>query len=276
MQLVDIGLNLAHHRYDKDRAQVVDRAQAAGVMQAVLTGTTVEGSAASLGLADGRWSWSTVGVHPHNADELDDVGLSRLRLMAADPLCVAVGECGLDFERDFSPRADQERALEAQLDLAVAVAKPVFLHQRGAWDRFAAILAPYMPSLAGAVVHCFTDGPDIARAALELGCHLGITGWICDDRRAAAVRTALPLIPTDRLMLESDAPYLTPRDLHRGPAGESPVAGIGFARLKSRNEPALLPWICRAAAHYGGHDLEALAAASTATARRFFALPEHP
>lgn len=270
MQLVDIGLNLGHPRFDKDRSAVVARARAAGVVHALLTGTTVPASAAVLALADGAWSRATVGVHPHHADQVDDAALATLRDLAIDPRCAAIGECGLDFERDFSPRPAQERAFEAQCSLAADLGLPLFLHQRGAWDRFAAILAPWLPRLPGAVLHCFTEGPEVARAALDLGLHLGITGWVCDDRRAEALRAALPLVPLHRLLLETDAPYLPPRDLPQAPEG------LTLARVKARNEPAVLPHVAATVARWSGHDLPALAAATTATARRLFGLPSPP
>jgi len=276
MQLIDIGLNLAHPQFQRDRAAVVARAQAAGVVQAVLTGATVDDSAQSLALADGRWSWATAGVHPHHADQVDGDALRRLAELAQDPRCVAIGECGLDFARDYVPRSVQERAFDAQLQLAADLEMPVFLHQRDAWDRFAGILSNHRHRLSGAVVHCFTDGPDVARAALELGCQIGLTGWVCDDRRAAAVRASVPVIPLDRLMLETDAPFLSPRDLPRSKQASSPVHGVSLGRLRGRNEPALLPWICRAVATYGGHEPVDLARATTANTRRFFGLPDLP
>lgn len=265
MQLIDIGVNLAHRRYAADHARVVARARAAGVVQLVLTGTSVADSEAVLALAEEHDLVATVGVHPHDARHLDAAGLERLHALALHPRCVAIGECGLDFDRDYSPRPDQERAFAAQLDLAAQLGKPLFLHQRASFDRFATLLRPYLGRVPAAVDHCFTDGPDVARASLALGLHLGITGWVCDDRRAGPLRAALPHIPADRLMLETDAPFLTPRDL-----SESPVPGVGLGRLKGRNEPALLPWICAAVARIRGEATEELARTSTATARAFF------
>ncbi|RME25648.1 MAG: hydrolase TatD [Deltaproteobacteria bacterium] len=268
MHLIDIGVNLAHRRFDKDRDAVVARARAVGVGTMVLTGTSVRESARVLELAEEYDLVATVGVHPHDARHVDEAALASLESLARHPRCVAIGECGLDFDRDFSPRPDQERAFTAQLELAAALGKPLFLHQRAAWGRFEALLRAVMGRVPGAVVHCFTDGPEVAEAALALGCHVGVTGWICDDRRAAALRAAVPRVPGGRLMLETDAPFLSPRDL----AGDSPVPGIGLGRLKKRNEPALLPWICRAVARFRGEDPAALAAACTATTRRFFGL----
>lgn len=267
--LIDIGVNLGHRRFDADRDAVIARARAQGVSQLVLTGTNLQQSEQALALAEEHDLVATVGVHPHDAAGLDAAGLDRLRDLARHPRCVAIGECGLDFDRDFSPRPDQERAFSWQLRLAADLGKPLFLHQRAAWQRFALLIAPVLPDVPGAVMHCFTDGPDIAAAALDLGCHLGVTGWVCDDRRAGPLRAALPTIPDDRLMLETDAPFLSPRDL----SAPSPVPGMGVSRLKSRNEPALLPWICAAVARIRDQDPDRLAAATTATARAFFGLP---
>ncbi len=276
LEIIDIGLNLAHPRFDADRHAMIDRARQAGVVGAVLTGTSVPGSAEVLRLAEGLrpaeglpgWARATVGVHPHEASTLNDAALAELAALADSPLCAAIGECGLDFERDLSPRPDQQRAFEAQLDLAARLGLPVFLHQRGAMPRFAEILAEWRPRLVGAVVHCFTDGPEVARELLDLDCELGITGWVCDERRAGPLRDSLRVVPMQRLMIETDAPYLPPRDLRL----PSPVPGIGLSRLKSRNEPALLPWILRAVADAGGWQAWDLAESSTQLARERFGL----
>jgi TatD DNase family protein len=253
MQLVDIGFNLGHRRFDADRAAVLDRARAAGVVGFVATGIHLAGSADAIRLAE-TWPdvWCTAGVHPHNAKELTDI--ARLRPLLVHPKVVAAGEMGLDFDRNFSTPAEQERAFAEQLGLAREVGKPVFLHCRQADRRFLEILdtAP-----GPGVVHCYTGGPDFARACLDRGLHFGVTGWVCDDRRAADLRAALPFIPADRLMIETDAPFLSPRDL--------PAAA-------SRNEPRFLPHVCAAVARWARRDPAEVAATSTAVARAFFRL----
>lgn len=260
--LIDIGVNLADARFAPDRDAVIDRARAQGVAALVLTGTNLTTSHAVAALAATRPGvlYATAGVHPHHARHFDAATPDALRALAARPEVVALGECGLDFDRDLSPRPTQIKALEHQLALAAELRLPVFLHERAAHPTFVDILRAHRPALIGGVVHCFTGGPAEAEAYLALDLHLGITGWICDDRRAQALRAAVPHIPLDRLMLETDAPYLTPRD-HR----PKPRNG--------RNEPALLPHIAHAVARYAGHPPGHLAAATTATARRFFDLP---
>ena len=262
MRLVDIGVNLTHDSFDRDRLAVIERAAAAGVDRLIVTGTTVAASRAAAALADehpGRL-YATAGVHPHHASELDDrVLASELEPLLEHARVVAVGECGLDFFRDFSPRAAQERAFGAQLELAAATGRPVFLHQRDAHARFVALLQPLASRLVGGVAHCFTAGTAELRAYLDLGLHIGITGWLCDERRGQALREALPHVPLDRVLLETDAPYLLPRDLSPPPRDR-------------RNEPAFLPHVLTRAAALLGVEPAVLAAASTANAERLFGL----
>jgi TatD DNase family protein len=255
MELIDIGINLTHAQFRDDREQVVARAQQAGVRQMVITGTSLTGSRRALELARTHSLHATCGVHPHDARNAEDLG--PLRELALDPRCVAVGECGLDFDRDFSPRPVQERVFEAQLELAAELKKPVFLHERAAHARFYEILARWRPKLTGAVVHCFTGSGAELDAYLALDCHIGITGWICDERRGLHLRELVARIPLERLMLETDAPFLTPRNLKP---------------RRNRNEPSLLPHVLDSVAEALKKPRGEVAAGTTATARRFFAL----
>jgi TatD DNase family protein len=168
---------------------------------------------------------------------------------------------GLDFFRDFSPRPVQERVFERQLETAAEAGLPVFLHQRDAHERFLLILKTYRDALPGAVAHCFTAGREELYAYLDLDCHIGITGWICDQRRGRHLLEIVGDIPADRLMLETDAPYLMPRTIRPRPETR-------------RNEPANLPYVLETVAAARGETPEAVAEATTATARAFFGLPE--
>jgi TatD DNase family protein len=183
-----------------------------------------------------------------------------LRQLLQHPRVKAVGECGLDFNRDFSPRPQQEKALEAQLALAVQLQMPVFLHERDASARLLAILKDYRDHLPAAVVHCFTGERQALFAYLDMDLHIGITGWICDERRGTHLHPLMSSIPGTRLMLESDAPYLLPRSLRPKPKS-------------GRNEPAFLPEVLREVALHRGESLEQTAAQTTACARAFFDLP---
>jgi TatD DNase family protein len=259
-ELIDIGSNLTHDSFAADRALVIARAAAAGVTRQVVTGADVAGSraAAALAATDAKL-WSTAGVHPHHATSFDAGRCEELRELLLHPKVVAVGECGLDYFRNFSPPAAQRAAFVAQLELASATAKPVFLHQRDAHEDFKAILAEFRGRLVGAVAHCFTGDAAQLEDYLTLGLSIGVTGWVCDERRGAALRDAVPHIPTDRLMLETDAPYLLPRDLNPPPKSR-------------RNEPQYLVHIARAVARIRNESSQTLAAAATANAVRFFGL----
>ncbi len=257
--MIDIGVNLTHRSFNSDRDEVIERARAAGVEAMILTGTSIRGSQESAKLArtSPGYLYSTAGVHPHDAGRTPDDTIDVLRGLAAGNEVVAIGECGLDFNRDFSPRDVQERWFAAQLALAVEVELPVFLHARDAHERFIAILADYLPNLRGAVIHCFTGTGAELDDCLERGLHVGITGWICDERRGLGLREIVGRIPADRLMIETDAPFLTPRDLRPKPK-------------KGRNEPSFLPHICQAIAGFAGRSPEAIQTSSTQTAREFF------
>ncbi len=260
-ELIDIGSNLTHSSFADDLGPVLERAAAAGVTRQIVTGADLASSRAAADLAARHPAalWSTAGVHPHHAGEFEPAGHEELRELLRLPRVVAVGECGLDYYRNFAPRAAQRAAFVAQLEIAAAVALPVFLHQRDAHEDFTAILAEFRPALAGGVAHCFTGGPRELEAYLALGLSIGITGWVCDERRGAALREAVPRVPVERLMLETDAPYLLPRDLAPRPKSR-------------RNEPAFLPHIARAVAALRGEAPASLIAAATRNAQRFFGL----
>jgi TatD DNase family protein len=260
-ELIDIGSNLTHDSFAADLAQVIRRAIEAGVTRQIVTGADLDSSRAAAALAAAHPSalWSTAGIHPHHAAQFDAARREQLEQLLREPRVVAVGECGLDYFRDLSPRAAQRTAFIAQLELAAGAGKPVFLHQRDAHEDFAAILAEHRSGLVGGVAHCFTGGARELEVYLELDLSIGITGWICDERRGLELRGVAPSIPPSRLMLETDAPYLLPRDLLPRPASR-------------RNEPAYLPHIARTVALLRGESLESLAETTTRNAARFFGL----
>ncbi len=257
---IDIGANLTHASFARDVNQVIASARAAGVQQMVLTGTTLENSHAAQFLTARHPGvlYSTVGIHPHDAREYSDESMAVMRRLATAPGVVALGECGLDFNRDFSPRPAQRICLEAQLSLAQEVGLPLFLHERDAHDEFLEILRPIRDRLGSVVVHCFTGTEAQARAYLELDLHLGVTGWLCDERRGVHLQEIVRWLPLRRLMIETDSPFLAPRDL----------------RPKvHRNEPRFLPHILRRVARCRGESPTVTAAAIAATTRAFFGLP---
>ncbi|MFC0676377.1 TatD family hydrolase [Lysobacter korlensis] len=268
MQLIDIGANLTHESFDRDRDAVLARAREAGIVQMVITGASREHSPKALELAKAHpgFLFSTAGVHPHHAVEYTAECDAEMRALLEHDEVVAVGECGLDYFRDFSPRPAQRRAFEQQLQIAVDTGKtpdsrkPLFLHQRDAHDDFVAIMRNFEGRLGPAVVHCFTGTREEAFAYLDHDWHIGITGWLCDERRGQHLREIVPHIPGHRLMIETDAPYLLPRTLKPMPKDR-------------RNEPAFLAHIVEELARDRGETVEAVAARSTSTAREFFRPP---
>ena len=262
MELLDIGINLTHDSYAEDRAAVIERARAAGVAQLIVTGATLDSSAAALELARAHphHIFATAGVHPHHAVDLGPAELPRLRALLAEPGIVAAGECGLDYFRDYSPRAAQRAAFALQLGLAAESGKPLFLHQRDAHADFTAALREHGGALHG-VAHCFTGGESELATYLEMGLHIGITGWICDERRGRQLQELVGRIPAGRLLLETDGPYLLPRDLQPRPTIR-------------RNEPAYLVHIAGTVARLRGETLEECAAHTTAAARRLLGIPD--
>ena len=198
--LVDIGANLAHDSFDEDRHEVIQRATAAGVATLIITGSSDDSNSAALSLAEQYPQlYSTAGVHPHHASDYSERSDAIIRECIARPDCVAVGECGLDYYRNFSPREAQLEAFAAQLDIAKDSGLPVFLHQRDAHDDFVELLESALPGLSRAVAHCFTGEGESLREYVAMGLYVGITGWICDERRGAHLHDIVSVVPDDRL-----------------------------------------------------------------------------
>jgi TatD DNase family protein len=260
--LVDIGINLAHDSFDADRDSMIERAERVGVRRMIITGSSLASTRTAIDFVrrDPQRFRCTAGVHPHHASDLDAAAANELSELARASEVVAVGECGLDYFRNLSPREAQLDAFRRQLELAAALRKPVFLHERDAHDDFLGMLREFRPRLVGGVAHCFTAGRDEARAYLDLDLYVGVTGWICDERRGQQLREAVRHIPIDRLLIETDAPYLLPRDLEPMPRHR-------------RNEPMYLPHVLDAIARARGESPAALGAATTRNAAALFGWP---
>lgn len=235
---IDIGVNLTGSSFKKDVPEVIDRAQRVGVEKLIVTGTDIEHSeqAIQLTLENKSICYATAGLHPHHASDYSNALGSELRDMLNHKNVVAVGECGLDFNRNFSSRKEQIRAFEAQLEIAIDCQKPLFLHQRDAHEDFVSIIKSCRNDLNQIVAHCFTGSIEEVNDYVLLDMHVGVTGWICDERRGLSLQQAVKHIPVDRIMLETDAPYLLPRDLQEEPT------------KKGRNEPCFLPHIASSVA----------------------------
>ncbi|WP_394831214.1 TatD family hydrolase [Pendulispora rubella] len=266
--MIDIGSNLASKAFREDLDTVLRHARRTNVTAIVATGTSESVSRAVLEIAreksygDGPRIFSTAGIHPHHAKDFSRSSADALRAMACNPEVRAIGECGLDFDRNFSPRDAQLRCFDAQLELAADLAMPVFLHERAAEDDFSAVLSRFRPRLTRAVVHCFTGTGETLARYLDLDLHIGITGWICDERRGTHLVELVRRIPSDRMMIETDAPYILPRSM---PRAERPRTG--------RNEPRFLRWVLKAVAEARGEAEADLERATVATTNAFFDLP---
>ena len=260
--LIDIGANIAHNSFDDDRADMMQRAADAGVDRIIVTGSSDESNvqAASLAEQSPGILYSTAGVHPHHASDYSDDSDALIRKLVKKDCVVAVGECGLDYFRNFSPREAQLDAFKRQLEIAKDSGLPVFLHQRDAHDDFIEVLEPALPDLSRAVAHCFTGEGESLREYIAMGLYVGITGWICDERRGKHLHDIVSIIPDDKLLIETDAPYLLPRSIQPRPKSR-------------RNEPRYLPEVVRVVAEARGQTEDHIAAITTANAIRFFELP---
>lgn len=259
--LLDIGANLTHESFQDDLPAVLLRARAEGVERMIVTGASGEGSRGALALAQAHPEqlYATAGVHPHHAIDYDEATDALLRSLAGHDEVVAVGETGLDYHRNYSPRETQLEVFERQLRIAADLGMPLFLHQRDAHQDFVTLLRRYRDRVPGAVVHCFTDTREALHDYLALDCHIGITGWICDERRGTHLRELVREVPANRLMIETDAPYLLPRTVKPQPKHR-------------RNEPMYLRHICEEIACDRGEPFDVTASHSTATAEAFFGL----
>ena len=259
MQLIDIGVNFHSKQLRGLTDGLIERAKAAHVVAILATGTSLQSSHDQLALAHRYpgYLFSTAGVHPHSADAWSAEMLNALEVLWQDDVCVAVGESGLDYNRNFSTAVNQRLAFAAQLSAAVTTRKPLFLHCRDAFSDFYAMTKEAVQAGAHGVVHCFTESADEALAFVDIGLDIGITGWVTDGKRGGDLRSALPDLPLDRLHLETDAPYLGPKNARK---------------RRPYNEPANLIWVARAVAELKGISEEIVAEACTENSRRLFGL----
>jgi TatD DNase family protein len=268
MRLIDIGINLMHSSFKRDREEVIRTSCDAGVSPLIITGTGEKSSREAAEYAaeynarcaeEPRKLYVTAGVHPHEAKNCDERTIDALRSLASEYGAVAIGECGLDYNRDFSPRDLQRKWFTKQIELAAEIKRPLFLHERDAFEDFAAILENYKAAVPAMAVHCFTGNEKELEKYLELGCYIGITGWICDERRGAHLGALVKKIPADKIMIETDAPFLLPRNLP------------GKVRDR-RNEPGYLPHIAKTIAGHLEKDLSLFAEETFTNTKKFFGI----
>lgn len=257
---IDIGINLTNKQFYNEHEEIINRALDQGVEHMILTGTSVRGSKESAEIAEEypEILFSTAGIHPHDAKSFNGESISELRKLLKQDHVISVGECGLDFDRDFSPRPIQERGYKAQLELAIEVDKPLFLHERSAFKRFNEITDEYLSQLPAAVVHCFTGTLNEAKTYLDKGFYLGFTGAISDKKRFKHLEDVIKYVPLDRMMIETDAPFMLPKNMPR--------------MQNRRNEPSFLPYVAQTVAHLKRISISEVADETTETARNFFKL----
>jgi TatD DNase family protein len=252
----DAGVNLFSQQFDQDRDQVVARAKDAGVQQQLLISSDLAETALNIEYCQQHQGLlTTAGVHPHQAAAVADDWLPQLQLLLQQPAVVAVGECGLDFNRMFSTKDQQISVFSAQLSLAKQLQKAVYLHERDAFPDQLALLKQYQ--IDHGIAHCFTGDALQLKAYLDLGLYIGITGWLCDERRATMLQDALQYLPLDRLILETDAPYLLPRNLIPKPKSR-------------RNEPSYVSAIAHQIAQLRGWSIADIARHSHQNAQSLF------
>lgn len=263
--MIDIGVNLTNRRFDKDRVEVIARAQAQGISHLLITGTSVDESKKALALCQAYQNalpnglFSTSGVHPHDADHVPADYIDQIATLAQSPYVKAIGECGLDFNRNFSAPEQQKRVFSEQVELAAQLQMPLFLHQRDAFEAWFTILEPYINKVPAMISHCFTGTKSELTQCLEAGMYIGITGWVCDERRGQELRDIIDLIPIERLLIETDAPYLTPRTIRPKPKS-------------SRNEPSYLPYVVDQISTLTAYSVEEIISHTNNNARQAFNL----
>lgn len=265
--LIDIGANLTHRSLKFNLQQVLQRAAQAQVSDIIITGTSLSGSREAIDIVKKFNSeqqlvklYSTVGIHPHEATRHSSLNYREqlIHMLKNNSNVVALGECGLDFDRNFSLHDHQRAVFETQIQLACEYNLPLFLHERSASTDTLAILKNYVQheNFRG-VVHCFTHGSlDILRQYLDLNLYVGITGWVCDDRRGKDLAKIVSHIPLNRLLIETDAPFLIPRT-HPKP-------------WPNHNEPSLLPYVVKKLAECYSTSTDEIAKHSTENAKTLF------
>jgi TatD DNase family protein len=263
-QYIDIAVNLLSDRLKHDIDTIINDAAKHHVSPLIVIGSDLDESSDSIYLCQQypQQLYCTTGVHPHHASSWDQHSKARLTQLAKQDTVVAIGECGLDYNRDFSPRPVQRKAFAAQLELACELNMPVLMHCREAHSDFIAIVNEYRAHLPNALLHCFTGSKDELIECLAADLYIGITGWICDERRGQDLAQLVPLIPNHRIMAETDSPYLLPRSMRPKPKS-------------SKNLPQYLPYIVEYMANLRQQSVQSLAQECYKNSCDFFQLPVH-
>lgn len=248
-----------HPSFKKDRKEVIEDGVKSGVEKYIITGTTIQSSETAKNYAINfpDLLYSTAGVHPHNAKDFNENSLKKIEDLSEFDCVIAIGECGLDYNRNFSAPEIQRKVFKKQIQLAQKLNMPLFLHERDAHEDLFNILKEYPEMCEKSVIHCFTGTKEEAENYLDLGCYIGITGWVCDNKRGKSLQEAVKIIPSNKMMIETDAPFLIPKNFDKRPKN-------------NRNEPKYLAHILKTISIYKNINEENLAKDLTNTTKRFF------
>ncbi|CAJ0961922.1 unnamed protein product, partial [Mesorhabditis belari] len=281
-ELVDIGANLTHPSFKDDLEDVINRAKQAGLCKIMLTGTSEKISKEISKIAEKHpgYLYFTAGVHPHDAKDFKESTAACLRDLLKHPQCVAVGECGLDYNRNFSPPEVQREIFKKQVEWAVELRKPLFIHEREASSDMLNILSSFGDQLPFVVIHCFTGTVDEAKVYLEKGYYIGLTGFLWKDRSTNGVQHGLKTgeLPLDRLLLETDAPFMYPKvndkKIPQEVRQKLTQSALDLHKFSSfnRNEPSSLPAICELIAAFMDKNPVEVAKITTENAKRIYGL----
>ena len=264
--LIDICFNFTDDFFRSNEESFIKKAKEVGVSHFIVIGNDLKSSQLALQLANKYKDscYTSAGYHPHNAKLWNDESYKQLKEIAQESKCKAIGECGLDFYRDFSPRDKQIEAFHQHISLAAETSLPIFIHERGSFQDMIAILKERRQELSRAVVHCFTGQKEELEAYLALDMYIGLTGWICDEKRGTHLREFINIIPNDRLMVETDAPYLSPFITSTDPSITEDQ--------RHNNRPEYLPTVVEQIAKSRDQSYNEICSYTTTNARTFFGI----
>ncbi|PCI62488.1 MAG: hydrolase TatD [Gammaproteobacteria bacterium] len=259
--MIDVGVNLTNTRFADDLENVLDRAKNKGLTNILVTGTSIASSQQAVKLCQKYPDFltCTAGVHPHDADKVTTNFIDELTQLAQLDCVKVIGECGLDFNRNFSSQRQQITVFKQQIELATRLNMPLFLHQRDAFELWLELLTPYVNKIPAMVSHCFTGNKQQLEQCINAGMYIGITGWVCDERRGLELQQLLQHIPLKRLLIETDAPYLLPRTIKPRPKN-------------NRNEPSFLEYIVKTIVENTDHSISEIIKHTSQNAQQIFAL----
>jgi len=258
--LIDIGANITHPQLHNQIDKVVENMKIQNISKAIITSSNLEDTKKALDIIASypETFYTTVGFHPHNAKDFTHEKIDSIIEYTKNKKVLSIGECGLDYYRDYSTHQEQLFCFEEQLKIAKSTGLPIFLHEREAHNDFVMMLKRYILEIEKSVVHCFTGKKSELKTYLDMGCYIGITGWISDLNRGKHLHDLIKYIPEDRLMIETDAPYLTPKNI--------PFKNNGI------NEPSFLNYVAQSIAECLNKDINHIKEITINNTKKFFSI----